>query len=254
MTRVTEIELQAFVDDELSNADRVHVLDHLLQDPQACTQVLLDLRSRDLLRALRDENDERPSVRILTAAERLQRHVRQRGERRPVLFSAKVIAATGASAVALMLIAFSPHEGTHANAAIPNYLAEAVVSQRTALLRQAMPSQPEAPLLDPSDIRAATQISVPKLPRNWRIVDVQLFPSDYGPSLQVSIRNAQDEPLSLFATFAPTGAPARPTTTQVRNENLIAWAREGNTYVLTGNTARDQLMSAAQDLADNQNS
>src|SRR3546814_7436598 len=58
------------------------------------------------------------------------------------------------------------------------------------------------PRLDVAGVGWATQINVPKLPRDWRVRDVQILPSDEGLAVQVMVSNGQGEVMSLFAVRA----------------------------------------------------
>jgi hypothetical protein len=62
-----------------------------------------------------------------------------------------------------------------------------------------MPSQPEVKTYDRDDIRAATGIVMPELPKGWTVIDVQVFPSDFGPSVETSVRTEEGALISLFA-------------------------------------------------------
>src|SRR3546814_9031534 len=66
------------------------------------------------------------------------------------------------------------------------------------------------PRLDVAGVGWATQINVPKLPRDWRVRDVQILPSDEGLAVQVMVSNGQGEVMSLFAVRADMDAPVNP--------------------------------------------
>src|SRR3546814_15431563 len=102
------------------------------------------------------------------------------------------------------------HVVTPAKAAVPEFVEEALMSHRTAMVRSRMPSQVEIPNFDPADVRNATHIAVPEMPRGWRVEDVQLFPSDYGPSLQLVTDVGPDRLLSLFTALATEDLPGVP--------------------------------------------
>jgi anti-sigma factor RsiW len=81
----------------------------------------------------------------------------------------------------------------------PAYVEEAIRAHRTTLMREAMPSQLEAPNYNADEIRAATAIVMPSLPKDWRIRDVQIYPSRYGPSVEVALETKDMGLVSLFA-------------------------------------------------------
>lgn len=62
-----------------------------------------------------------------------------------------------------------------------------------------MVSQPEVSDFDPAEIRAATAIVMPLLPDGWQIKDVQIYPSRFGPSVEMAVASEDDGMLSLFA-------------------------------------------------------
>jgi anti-sigma factor RsiW len=67
------------------------------------------------------------------------------------------------------------------------------------MLRATMYSQPEAPDYDRAELLASTAITMPNLPESWEVTDVQVYPSKFGPSVEMAI-NADDlGTVSLFA-------------------------------------------------------
>lgn len=243
MTHISDIDLQAFVDGELDSARRIAVLDHLTKDPQACRQVLLDLKIAEALRARRAEplvDDDHGATLARSLSARVNR---------PGLFSLR--SALGGAIAAMLALAV----GLGAFVSFqrpPLYLREALESRQAASVRLAMRSQIETVGFDSSDVRLATRIRVPELPQGWRITDAQVFPSDFGPALQLSIATGDGGTVSLFATHARAGAPARPQLTRVDEAALVAWEAGGNTYVMSGHpTEPESLLEAAHDLADN---
>jgi anti-sigma factor RsiW len=81
----------------------------------------------------------------------------------------------------------------------PSFVGQAVRAHQTSLVRAGMPSQPEVKTYDRDDIRAATGIVMPELPKGWTVIDVQVFPSDFGPSVETSVRTEEGALISLFA-------------------------------------------------------
>lgn len=248
---ISEFELQAYVDDQLDPVGRLEVADYLVRNPDVAARVLADLRTRDAMRALAFAPAAPVPDRIGRSAEQLATALRRGGARRR--FGR---AALTAMVLIGLSLASAPywqdwHVVTPAKAAVPEFVEEALMSHRTAMVRSRMPSQVEIPNFDPADVRNATHIAVPEMPRGWRIEDVQLFPSDYGPSLQIVIDAGPERQLSLFAARASEGLPGVPVMANVMGDDIAYWAREGTVYVLMGGPA-DFLAPAASDLADNQ--
>jgi len=251
---ITECDLQAYIDEQLDAAGRLEVADYLVRNLDVAARVLEDLRNRDAMRALAGGRAAESAPRLAAAAKRLDTAL----SRQRLITRLSQMTALAAALLAFVTIGLAYRQNGHivtpAKAAVPVFIEEALMSHRTALVRSHMRSQPEVPHFDPSDVRHATHINVPRLPNGWRILDVQLFPSDYGPSLQIVIDAGQKQPISLFAARASMGLPGRPTLKTVDGDELAYWAREGTVYVLTGVQSKPFLAAAAADLADNQDS
>ena len=118
--------------------------------------------------------------------------------------------------------------------AVPEFVEDAVMSHQTTLLRAAMDSQKETPTLNPEEMRAKARLEIPMLPSGWRVMDVQLYPSDDGPSMHVLIKTPQDERLSLFAVRAQTSATAKPEIARSDGSDVVYWERGPFGYALLG--------------------
>jgi anti-sigma factor RsiW len=243
--RISEIELQAFVDGELDGRGRIHVLDAMLADEAVNRRILGDLRDNELQRlvagcgSVREIEPER-----LTPAWALAQ---------PVAQAWPWLGAVGALLLAVIGVQAlrSPSAALRSNE--PVYLEEARASRVTTLLRHTMTSQPESPALNPRELQRFASLSVPMLPKGWRLQDAQLFPSDFGPSLQLTIQTPE-APILLYVMRGPTGAPRRPTVEQRSGTSTVSWSRGRDTFVLTSNLSRDRLLAAGEDLADNRTS
>lgn len=117
---------------------------------------------------------------------------------------------------------------------VPDFVQDAVVSHRTTLLRADMSSQEETPTLNATEMRAKAKLEIPALPNGWRIMDVQLYPSDDGPSMHVLIDTPQDERLTLFAVRARTSASAKPEWTRSDGADVVYWEHGPFGYALLG--------------------
>lgn len=133
----------------------------------------------------------------------------------------------------------------------PQYVDEAVMSQRATRIRIGMTSQPETPRLDPAEILRAMQIRLPVLPLSWRLLDVQVFPSDDGPSVSLFIETAPGRELSLFAVRASTRVSGTPVVTSSKGEYAAYWEEEGGAYVLTGEGSSNEILADAALLSHN---
>ncbi len=196
---VLDTDLSAYVDNQLDINRRIEVEAYLSENPVIAAQVMADLSLKGELRlALADQ---RSSVRPQTrdAARRLE----------SALSRGRFVAAFRRAAAIVLLVGagwvanahFGPFGATQVIASVqpPPFVEEAVRAHQTAVLRETMPSQAEISAYDPADIRAATGIVMPEIPTDWKVIDVQVFPSAFGPSVEMAVAPAANEVLSLFA-------------------------------------------------------
>jgi anti-sigma factor RsiW len=249
---ISETDLSAYVDDQLDMRRRIEVEDHLAHHPNVAAQVMADLRSRDELRLAFPNPPTRAQVVTVDAARRLERG----------LARSRVIAGLRRVAAVAVLIAagwFAHAElgalsigASVASPPPPAFVADAVMSHRTALTRAAMHSQPKGARYDAEEIRAATAIVLPELPRDWRILDVEIFPSQYGPSVEMAIETgAELGTLSLFAVRPGGFGVVAPTLASDGGEAVAYWQMGETAYALTGKAvAGDDLGRAALKLSE----
>jgi len=246
---ITDADIQAYIDEQLDVARRIEVEAHLSHNPAVAARVMSDLRARDELRlALAD----RPSfARIATgdAARRLERAlVRSRLMGRFARIAALIaVGALGWTAHAQF--GTSPIGNVIASTPPPAFVQEAVMAHRTTVVRAAMQSQPEVADFDPDEIRAATAIVLPVLPEGWRVLDVQVFPSKFGPSVEMSIRADAEKTLSLFAV-RPGDFDVRKPVAAMDGEIAAAYWQIGEVaYALVAEAGSHDLDRAAERLA-----
>lgn len=250
---ITETDLQAYVDDQLDAAGRLEVADYLVRHPEAAARVLSDLRAAEAMRCLAHEGAALPSARLVQAATQLDGAVRRHRRVSRLRWAASIaVAMASLAGINAYHNGRPPSLSTPARASTPIYVEEAMMSHRTALKRRQMRSQVETPHFDPGDIRAATHIRVPRFPDGWRLLDVQVFPSDYGPSLQVVLDGKQKAPLFLFAAVGTSELSVTPAMRMSDGTPIACWSRDGMIYVLSGGQSAQALKAAALDLADNQ--
>ena len=129
-----------------------------------------------------------------------------------------------------------------------NFLDEAAASRQAGLLRQAMASQLESVTLNPGEIQGSTGIVLPKLPAEWRITDVQLFPTADSPAIAISLTTARGEHLSFFADRAETPAGEKPMLARRANDVVAYWEAGDMAYALTGQTDARRVMQLAGEM------
>lgn len=255
MSEITEVELQALVDGQLEAEDQVRVLSYLQRNPDAAERVLSDMQANAALQAL-CMGSSAPRRRHERAAKRLSRRIDSEPVPAAPWPARAMMGGLGAVMLLAVILLGAPHVefGEPAAAEPRGFIEEALMSHRVALVRERMESQIEAPSFDPADVRTALQIGIPALPAGLKFVDAQVFPSDYGPSLQLVIAGDGPAEFSLFTVRAPLvdGVGSQPVMRQLGDADVSYWARAGNVYVLTGTPLPEDIQALAVDLADNQ--
>jgi anti-sigma factor RsiW len=245
---ITETDLHAYIDDQLGVQRRIEVEAHLSRHPEMAARMMADLRGRDELRlALADQ----PVVERLAtydAARKLSRALS-----RDVFFGRLRRVATVAAFVAIGWFGHAEF-GTLgigqsiASAQPPAYVEDAARSHRTALVRASMHSQPVAPHIDREEIRSATAIVVPDLPAAWQVRDVQIFPSTYGPSVEMAIDSDSLGRLSLFAVRPGSFNVRQTTAASTQEVTAVYWQIGEVAYALVGKAESRALEEAAANL------
>ncbi|KFL45618.1 hypothetical protein IL54_1028 [Sphingobium sp. ba1] len=130
-----------------------------------------------------------------------------------------------------------------------SFLDEAAASRRTGLLRQGMASQIESATFDAQEIRRSTGIILPALPGDWRVTDVQLFPTTDSPAIAMTIVTPEQETLSLFADKAETPAEATPLVARRAGDVVAYWEVGTMAYALTGEGDTRRILHLAGTIA-----
>jgi hypothetical protein len=133
----------------------------------------------------------------------------------------------------------------------PEYVEEAAESRQATDLRQRMNSQVETAELDVREIRQRLRIHLPPVPASWRVRDVQVFPTDEGPSVNLVLETNDHRRLQLFAVAASTTA-RRPELASKAGDTVAFWQRDGAAYVLSGPRSRSKLLEDASVLGGSQ--
>lgn len=231
----SEFELHAYVDGQLDPARRFAIESQLMHDPERAAWVMGELSSRTALQLLAE--DPRPaSPAAIGQMVRLAETPSKRFVRRGALFGGLSLAAA-----ASLVLAWP--------AGTPGYVDYAVSSHRIAMMRANMPSQIEAPVLDAKEIESRTSIDLPILPADWRVTDVQLFPTDEGPALQVALTAGDGLRMSLFALKSRSDAPKRPSAVREGLQSVAYWRRNDMSYALTGDGDPGAMDARAETLA-----
>jgi len=246
---ITEIDLQAYVDNELAPDRRMEVHAYLRCHEEEAAQIMSDLRTGDLLRLALAESLLPPSGATVDAALRLELGL----SRDRIVQRARRIAAVavlvGFGWLAHAEIGQLGIGRVAASALPPAYMTDAVMAHRATLLRASMHSLRGAAAYDPVEIRSTTAIVLPTLPQDWQVADVQIFPSTFGPSVEMVIRSEMFGTGSLFAV-RPGRFDVVPPTLAHKDDFTIAYWQVGEVaYALVAKAEPRDLSEVATGLA-----
>ena len=245
---IIDADLDAYVDGELDVSRRIAVESYLSEHPDIAAKVMADLSMRGELRlALATEASAgRPETR--EAARRLERglaygrvlHSLQRIAAVAVLMGAGWIAHTS----------FGAFSATEVSASVrpPAFVDDAVQAYRTEATREQMASQPKSAVYNPEDIRAATAIVMPTFPDGWKVADAQIYPSAFGPSVEVAV-DAAGKRLSLFAVRPGSFAVAKVEHVALDGVQAAYWQIGEVAYALIADAKTNNLDGEAERLS-----
>lgn len=242
--QITEIDRMAYIDGQLDDPRRLDVETSLSNDPPAAAEMMGDLAQRTALRMAMARLPAAASPELATLAG---------SARRPRPWRTRRFAAVAAALVTAMLLGVAD-DAWRVKAQIPgepDYLDDAVQSREASLIRTAMASRPRTPWMRPNDIRTAIRIRLPVLPANWRLLDVQVYPSDGGPSAQLLIDTGGGRQISLFSSRIEGDRALEPVVVDRQGETMAFWEVDGQSFVLIGDLSRTTMRDMALDLSDN---
>lgn len=245
---ISDIDLCAYVDDQLETARRLEVEDYLSRNPEAAAAVMSDLRDRNVIRMLLGG-----PVAVQPEATALARQLDMKlsaGRARRLLSRASF-----AALVVLCLVLAHDELGeafTPANAAeLPGFADEALDTHDAAQVRQAIPTEAKDVSLDTAALRHSANIVFPRPSKDWRVLDARVVPSDEGPGLQISFDHGQGLPVTFFAVRMRDNVTFEPITARRGKESVTYWRRGQFGYALAGELAPTELERLARDMADN---
>jgi len=247
---VTDTDILAYVDDQVDTARRIDVEAYLAARPAEAARVMADLRLRDELRVALSAPSQAIRHGTSEAARQLQRGLFQR--RVSAVFQRAATIAVFFGAGWLAHQAFGPFAISQSVASVPApaYVEEAVRAHGTSVLRASMTSQPEVRDYDPAEILAATAIVMPRVPGDWDVSDVQIYPSRFGPSVEMAARAGDFGSVSLFAVRPGSFDVVKPMHAQIDGTEAVYFQIGDVAYALVGAGKPAELGDAAKKLAD----
>jgi hypothetical protein len=112
-----------------------------------------------------------------------------------------------------------------------------------------MVSQRPTDYYDPKEINAAIGISLPSFPREWRVIDTEIFPSSSGESIELTLEAGELGRVWLFASRPGANADVIPLTTiHGPKATTVYWQKKEAAFVLTGSASEAALEKAASRL------
>ncbi|OLP42334.1 anti-sigma factor family protein [Rhizobium oryziradicis] len=205
---IVDADIHAYIDNQLDMARRIAVEAHLAQTPELAARAMADLQVRDELRLALRLNSGSPDTldahKTRHTARLLEQALRNKGRVALLRRAAAVAVFVGFGWVAHSLI--NPFTATPVVASVPTpaFVREALQAHEATLVREKLRPTVTNTAFDAGEVRAATGIVLPKLPENWTVLDSQIFPSDFGPSVEMAVKQRNGRDLTLFA--ARTGA------------------------------------------------
>jgi anti-sigma factor RsiW len=247
---ISEIDFQAYVDDELPPSRRIEIETHICRHTAEAARLMADLRTRGELRLALADMPRTPRGATINAALRLERGLRRDRILQRVRRVAAVATLVGVGWLAHTQVGPLGVSQVVASAPPPAYVTDAVMAHRATLVRAGMRSQRGAPAYDPADIRSATAIIMPPLPQGWAVADTQIFPSTFGPSVEMAVRIDAFGVGSLFAV-RPGTFEVTPVTMARKDDFTVAYWQVGEVaYALVAKADSRDLEKAATGLAE----
>lgn len=247
---VTDTDILGYVDNQLDTSRRIDVEAYLAARPEEAARVMADLRLHDELRLALSAPSRAVRSSTTEAARRLQRGL-LRGRISILLQrAAAVVMFIGAGWIAHEAIGPFGVSQSIASVQPPAYVEEAVRAHGTSLLRASMTSQPKVRDYDPAEIRSATAITMPVLPKDWNVRDVQIYPSRFGPSVELAVYSASIGDASLFAVRPGTFDVVKPAQANIGGTASSYFQIGEVAYTLVGRGSPKELASSAKKLAD----
>jgi anti-sigma factor RsiW len=239
--RPDEVEIAAYVDGELPAARRAEIESLAADDPELARRIRDDLALMDALRAGqssgRSYSDD--SLRLALA---LQRRFRARA----------LVPALRQAAVAAIFLAFGwgLNGMTREFRETPKVADQRFVDSAREALRVAEldlgPRAPGEPIGRKIDrLEAVTDVVMPQLPANWKVLGVQVQNFDGRPSVVVTAESPILGPVTLVAAPMAEEGAVPPTPAPDDAVPTVYWQSGGTAYALMGTAAPTQLKSAA---------
>ncbi|MFT0891529.1 anti-sigma factor family protein [Pseudochelatococcus sp. G4_1912] len=174
---IIEADLQGYIDEQLPVERRIAVEAHLAARPELAARIMQDLRLRDELKLALFDMSLPVTQPTQQAARKLARALSWRK-------SSNALRRIAAIGVFLMLgwFAHAQYGALGIAQVAASGLPPAFVEEALARYDHTPPTNTGAPY-DPRQILTETAIHMPALPEDWRVDEVVIAPSVYGPAV-----------------------------------------------------------------------
>lgn len=224
---ISQEDLAAYSEGRLEGARRAQVAGFLACNPDLAAEVMRKVHLR--------ERSGAPAS-AASQARRVPRGAR--------LVAAGLACAVAGWGFATGLDEDGPFEGL---LKAPEYVEDAVMSWHATHLRIGMRSQTES-TFDAAELQQTLSLRIPVLPRDWSVLDAQVYPSEEGPGISMLLQTAGGQ-LSLFAVRSDTAATSTAELTARFGTPAAYWELGGSAYVLTGEASPDEILAQATRLS-----
>lgn len=242
---VTDDDLALYVDGQLDASRRLEVERHLARHPDMAATVIDEMRITHELRMSMSEVDEAVQPASADLARRLQGALGRRAwfERMRPGIAAACFTMIGvlAGGLGTAMLTRAP--------VMPDYVEAALRAHEVTRVRAVMQSQPEAPDYDRDELLSATAIIMPSLSADWIVRDVQVYPSRFGPSVEMALEAPELGDISIFAVRPGGFDVLTPTVTSYEGTTLAHWQIGEIAYAIVGSSPETDILKAAEELA-----
>ncbi|MGE3292587.1 MAG: anti-sigma factor [Geminicoccaceae bacterium] len=243
--RVSDAELQAFIDGQLDMAGRIEVERRLQADPEAAAAAIEGLRLRDELRLFLSEDGGWPTpAGTVGRARELSRRLRARrsGLRLRGAVAAALLIGAGWFAHAELGLFVDSVSASQ----VPAYATQAAVSFEALSAHEADAPAPSR-LLGPAAPRTGGAVPLPELlDDRATLVATQAVKWEGGTGLAALYRTGEGRLVSLFAAEAPAFDVVWPSGALVDGHPTVFWQSGPYAYALSGGMAEAELLDLAQ--------
>lgn len=237
----SDAEISAYIDAEMPAAQRAEIEDLATRDPDLAARLVADIALGESLRQSQPPKGSYSKT-SLDLARKLEFRLRRR--------SWVAIGGRIAAAVALVAFGWGLNSATvqvreRSSVADQRFVDSAREALRVAEL-DAGPLAPGESIGRKIDrLEAVTDVELPKLPSNWKVLGVQVQPFNGRPSVVVTAESPILGVVTLVAAPMEKEGAVPPTPAPDDAVPTVYWQSGGTAYALMGAAAATQLKSVA---------